>query len=130
GGGPGHRDHEHGGRREPRRRFAARRARSPPAVTDQPVGALLAGGVAMSAPPSNPPSELNARPRLSERRLGGCEEISKMGCDGTKDQDVVARRQSDFRISSHALRRRNPFLWGMLEERRRGPLRFPRSLSE
>src|SRR5262249_44483418 len=33
-----------------------------------------------------------------ERRLGGCEEISKMGCDGTKDQDVAARRQSDFRI--------------------------------
>src|SRR5215470_1135402 len=35
-----------------------------------------------------------------------------MGCDGTEDQDVAARRQPDFRISSHALRRRNPFFGG------------------
>ena len=47
-----------------------------------------------------------------ERRLGGCEEISKMGCDGAKHQDVAARRQPDFRISSHVLRRRNPICGG------------------
>jgi len=37
------------------------------------------------------------------RRLRACGESSKTGCRGANDRDVAARRQPDFRDSSHVL---------------------------